>query len=324
MVPGGLYSEFLVSAVGFGVAKALCAALVAASKAHCAAIASVVEWQLAGQQAALLDGEWPSGAVASFLFGAQVAGVVLSEVNDVLTGATDAMCRPSLRNVAAARALLAEPCSVTARRAAASRALVPIWRLYCVHKYPQRTGASSRRVGVTDFAEATLPTRVLDMAVTRLSSVRSIQLCSGKKAQWKNEQRSGVDVPNDEAFSLHTNAGGIHTADGGVSQHVSTVKALRARITTVHRREFPALPNPNQSDVVNTAVAAMARVKGTAHPCECDALWDERATRLYALLDIDVPRDLQFAAQAAIGEGAGFRVSEVCNSGRRARSSMRL
>ena len=77
------------------------------------------------------------------------------------------------------------------------------------------------------------------------------------------------------------------------------------------RREFPALPNPNQSDAVNTAVAAMARVKGTAHPFECDALWDERATRLYALLDIDVPRDLQFAAQAAIGEGAGFRVSEV-------------
>ena len=156
MFPGGLYSDFLVSEAGFGVVKALCAALVAASKAHCAAIASVVEWQLAGQQATLLDGEWPSGAVASFLFGVQVAGVVLSEVNGALTGATEAMCRPSLRNVAAARALLAEPCSVTARRAVASLALVPIWRLYCVHKYPQRMGASSRRVDVTDFAEATV------------------------------------------------------------------------------------------------------------------------------------------------------------------------
>ena len=77
---------------------------------------------------------------------------------------------------------------------------------------------SSRRVCAADFANATLPTRVLDMAVRRLSSVRSLLLCSGKKAQWKGEeQRAGVDVPDHEPFSLRTNAGGIQTADGGVS-----------------------------------------------------------------------------------------------------------
>ena len=89
------------------------------------------------------------------------------------------------------------------------------------------------------------------------------------------------------------------------------MKAFRARITTVHQREFPSRPNPSHAGVVNTAVATMARVKGTAHPCECGALWDERATRLFECIDIDVPRDLHFAAQAFIGEGAGFRVSEV-------------
>ena len=77
----------------------------------------------------------------------------------------------------------------------------------------------------------------------------------------------------------------------------------------------PSLPNPSHAGVVYTAVAAMARVKETAHPYECGALWDERATRLFECIDTDVPRDLQFAAQAAIGEGAGFRVSEVCSCG---------
>ena len=61
----------------------------------------------------------------------------------------------------------------------------------------------------------------------------------------------------------------------------------------------------------------MARVKGTARTYEFGALWDKYATRLYECLDVDVPRDLQFAAQAAIGEGAGFRVSEVRGPWRR-------
>ena len=65
---------------------------------------------------------WPTGAVTSFLFGARVAGVVQAEVSAVITGMTDAMRRPSLLDVAAARALLAVPCAATACRAAASRA----------------------------------------------------------------------------------------------------------------------------------------------------------------------------------------------------------
>ena len=326
MMPGGLYSDFLINGVGFGTVKALRVALLAASKAHCAGISAVVEWQLAGQLATLLGDRWPTGAVTSFLFGPHVATTVLSEVDDFLSGGTDALRLPSSGGKDA-RALHAVPCAAAARRAAAALVLGPLWRLYCVEKYPQRTGtgAPSRRVCAADFVNATLPTRVLDMALRRLSSRSCSILCSRKKTQCRGEQqRAGVDISDNEPYSLHANAGAINSADGGASHLTSTVKYLRARISTVHRREFPALPNPNQSDVVNTAVAAMARVKGTAHPFECDALWDERATRLYALLDIDVPRDLQFAAQAAIGEGAGFRVSEVCNSGRRARSSMRL
>ena len=66
--------------------------------------------------------------------------------------------------------------------------------------------------------------------------------------------------------------GGIHTADGGRSVLASAVRRWHARITTIHQREFPNVPNPNKADVVNTAVAAMARVKGTARPYECDAL----------------------------------------------------
>ena len=314
MMPGGLYSDFLINGVGFGTVKALSAALLAASKAHCTAISAVVEWQLAGQQATLLGDRWPAGAVTSFLFGPRVATAVLSEVDDFLSGSTGALRLPS-SGEKDARALHAVPCAAAARRAAAALVLEPLWRLYCVDKYPQRTGtgASSRRVCAADFDNATLPTRVLDMVVRRLSSKRCLILFSRKKAQRRGEeqQRAGVDISDHEPFSLHANAGAIHSADGGASHLTSTVKALRARITTVHRREFPALPNPNHADVVITAVAAMARVKGTAHPLECDALWDERATRLYECLDVDVPRDLQFAAQAAIGEGAGFRVSEV-------------
>ena len=312
-MPGGLYSDFLINGVGFGTVKALSAALLAASKAHCTAISAVVEWQLAGQQATLLGDRWPAGAVTSFLFGPRVATAVLSEVDDFLSGSTGALRLPS-SGEKDARALHAVPCAAAARRAAAALVLEPLWRLYCVDKYPQRTGtgASSRRVCAADFANATLPTRVLDMAVRRLSSKRCLILCRRKEAQYRGEeQRAGVDISDNEPYSLHANAGAINSADGGASHLTSTVKCLRARITTVHRREFPALPNPSHADVVNTAVSAMARVKGTAHPFECDALWDERATRLFALLDIDVPRDLQFAAQAAIGEGAGFRVSEV-------------
>ena len=80
-----------------------------------------------------------------------------------------------------------------------------------------------------DFANATLPTRVLDTAVRHLSLVRSLFLCSGKSAQWKGEElRAGVDVPDHKPFSLHMNAGGIQTADGCVSQIASTVKTFRA------------------------------------------------------------------------------------------------
>ena len=43
MMPGGLYSDFLINGVGFGTVKALSVALLAASKAHCTAISAVVE-----------------------------------------------------------------------------------------------------------------------------------------------------------------------------------------------------------------------------------------------------------------------------------------
>ena len=175
MMPGGLYSDFLINGVGFGTVKALSVALLAASKAHCAGISAVVEWQLAGQLATLLGDRWPTGAVTSFLFGPHVATTVLSEVDDFLSGGTDALRLPSSGGKDA-RALHAVPCAAAARRAAAALVLEPLWRLYCVEKYPQRTGtgAPSRRVCAADFVNATLPTRVLDMALRRLSSRRCV------------------------------------------------------------------------------------------------------------------------------------------------------
>ena len=142
MMPGGLYSDLFINGVGFGVVKALSVALLAASKAHYTAISAVVEWKLAGQQATLHGDRWPASAVTSFLFGPCVATAMLNEVGDFLLGSTDALRLPSADGKDA-RALHAVPCAAPARRAAAALALEPLWRLYCVHKYPQRTGTGA-------------------------------------------------------------------------------------------------------------------------------------------------------------------------------------
>ena len=120
---------------------------------------------MAGQQGILHECDWPAGRITSFLFGSSLAASLHGEVSDVLAGGSEAM-RVAAASDAHSKQLRAVPCAdATRRRVAARRALQPLWQQYFASQYPQRTSATSRRVCPTDFDRATLPTRVLDMAV---------------------------------------------------------------------------------------------------------------------------------------------------------------
>ena len=95
MTPGGFYSGFLINAVRFGDAKALCLALLRAAKMHCAAISSAIEVQMAGQQGILHEYDWPALATVLRLAVPAADGRYLS---------SRVPCRLRSRNVANASA----------------------------------------------------------------------------------------------------------------------------------------------------------------------------------------------------------------------------
>ena len=267
--------------------------------------------------------------ITDFVFGVHVRIEVAHEV------ATGRLVVPKIHP--RQRALLSAVGMADGVRLAARDVLSPLFFQYCSMVHPgmrEVPGGPRTTLRPEDFAACTLPSRIVDMAVRKVASNNTLKFLAGGKAQWRGQTRAGSAVPDWEAFSLHTNAGarytahdldrqcrhfilifgalgGTNTANGGESVGIGCIKKYSARVHFVMKRAFPSRSNPNEADIVKTAMTATTRVKGTALPCQADALWDERSSRLFALLDLAHARDQQTAAAGALGEHAGFRVSEA-------------
>ena len=143
--------------------------------------------------------------------------------------------------------------------------LDPLWRSYAADVSPGlRPAPGVPLVPHTqaDFASLSLPLRYVDMVRRRLSSQRVMSVLSGGRAQWKHETRKGSDIGDAEPFSVHTNAAGLTTSDGGESVCAGTIERYSKRIHCIMGRAFPAEPNPNEVEFVMEARKSARRVKG--------------------------------------------------------------
>ena len=317
---GGFYSHFLIEGVTFGEVKELNTAVLLEAKRTCArSLCDAMDALQRHYRERCVDGDAVLWKVCEYLVGdlavAQLVGEKAAGVFEAPSAGDKAALQmlTMLCGCKKGHSTWLAPVHPNLTRLARST-LQPLYAEFCLALVPAERstdGSVRRECTVADFAQCTLPTCTIEMAVRKLTTHRTQQLAAGKKAQWKHEHRAGSDIPNEEAFSLHTNAGGIQTADGEGNMTAGSILKFSKRIHYVMKEHFQHLPNPNADDLVKTALSTMKRIIGTSQPMEADALWDERSSRLFDLIDVAVPRDRRFAASSAIAENAGFRVSEV-------------
>ena len=312
MPPGGFYTDFLHRFVPFGVAKQMARRMLVAAKQWAIDVQLILCCQLCRQmlstEAQPAEYALPAAVcISQFLMGADLTWCVMAEN---LHGSLHV--KPKIHEKNAAWLRVASPLVL---QSVARACLDPLWRQYAAEASPGRRRTSNGPVEpctVEDYESSLLPTRCVDMAAKKIASFRCLKVLRGLKSPWKDETRSGNEIEDDEPFSLHTNGRAAEkTADGGMSVCANTILHYSGRIHFLMGRAFPAAPNPNESDLVKTALASVRRIVGTAQPCEADALWDEVSTRLFSLLDVHFPRDLQCAAASSIGEHAGWRANDV-------------